>query len=116
MSCIPPYTPLLYRKNGVCRGILIFLNFAPKHRLWVLASCGYLLELPRRGSSNSNVFSQSNVLINKKNIKKKNSIENFHFYRSRKICILHGHIFIMFLFLRECLQHLLIVVYNKLSA
>ena len=31
-----PYTPLLYSKTGVCRGIHIFLIFAPKHRLWVL--------------------------------------------------------------------------------
>ena len=33
---LPPYTPLLYSKTGVCRGIPICLNFAPKHRLWVL--------------------------------------------------------------------------------
>ena len=33
---IPPYTPLLYSKNGVSRGIPIFRIFAPKHRLWVL--------------------------------------------------------------------------------
>ena len=36
VKCIPPHTPLLYSKNGVCRGIPIFLIFAPKHRLWVL--------------------------------------------------------------------------------
>ena len=36
VKCIPPQTPLLYRKTGVCRGIPIFLIFAPKHRLWVL--------------------------------------------------------------------------------
>ena len=36
VKCIPPYTPLLYSKAGVCRGIPIFLIFAPKHRLWVL--------------------------------------------------------------------------------
>ena len=34
--CTPPYTPLLYSKTGVYRGIHIFLIFAPKHRLWVL--------------------------------------------------------------------------------
>ena len=45
MSVKCPYTPLLYRKNGVCRGIPIFLIFAPKHRL------------PRRGGSN--VYPQS---------------------------------------------------------
>ena len=32
---IPPYTPLLNSKVGVCKGIPIFLIFAPKHRLWV---------------------------------------------------------------------------------
>ena len=30
------YTPLLYSKIGVYRGIHFFLIFAPKHRLWVL--------------------------------------------------------------------------------
>ena len=33
---IPPYTPLLYRKTGVYRGIHYFLFFALKHILWVL--------------------------------------------------------------------------------
>ena len=28
-----PYTPLLYSKTGVCRGIPIFLIFDQKHRL-----------------------------------------------------------------------------------
>ena len=36
VECIPPWTPLLYSKTGVCRGIPIFVIFAPKHRLWVL--------------------------------------------------------------------------------
>ena len=36
VKCIPPYTPLLYSENGVCRDFPIFLIFAPKHRLWVL--------------------------------------------------------------------------------
>ena len=36
VKCIPPHTPHLYSKTGVRRGIPIFLNFAPKHRLWVL--------------------------------------------------------------------------------
>ena len=33
---IPPYTPPLYSKNGVYRGIHYFLIFALKHILWVL--------------------------------------------------------------------------------
>ena len=36
VKCLLPQTPLLYTKTGVCRGIPIFLIFAPKHRLWVL--------------------------------------------------------------------------------
>ena len=36
--CIPPYTPLLYSKNGVYRGKHIFLIFTLKHRLCVLVS------------------------------------------------------------------------------
>ena len=32
----PPYTPLLYSKVVVFRGINYFLSFALKHRLWVL--------------------------------------------------------------------------------
>ena len=31
-----PLNPFCYIKTGVCRGIPIFLIFAPKHRLWVL--------------------------------------------------------------------------------
>ena len=38
VKCIPPYTPLLYSKTGIFRGVPIFLSFAPKHRLWVHVS------------------------------------------------------------------------------
>ena len=38
VRCIPSYTPLLYRKTEVCRGIPIFLIFTPK------IDCGYSLE------------------------------------------------------------------------
>ena len=31
VKSIPLYTPLLYSKNGICRGIPIFLIFEPKH-------------------------------------------------------------------------------------
>ena len=59
MKSIPPHTPLLYRKTGECRGIPIFLSFAPKHRLWVHVRTASV----RR----SNVYPQSSK--NKKNIK-----------------------------------------------
>ena len=35
VKCIPHYTPLLYSKVGIYRGIPSFLIFASKHRLWV---------------------------------------------------------------------------------
>ena len=69
VKCIHPYTPLLYRKTGVCRGIPIFLIFDPKHRLWVLVSDAVLT------CTNDVCFEQNKV--------KKISIfsnENFKFY------------------------------------
>ena len=36
VKCIPSLTPLLYRKNGVYRGIHFFFIFDLKRRLWVL--------------------------------------------------------------------------------
>ena len=42
---IPPYTPLLCSKTGVCRGIPTFLIFAPKHRLWVLVRTAFKVDI-----------------------------------------------------------------------
>ena len=47
VKCIPPYTPLLYRKTGVRRGIPNFLFFFIQN-----IHCGYSLEPPRQGGSN----------------------------------------------------------------
>ena len=60
--CIPPQTPLLNRKSGVCRGISIFLVFASIHRLWVLVRTA----LARRFYSVPTIYVLSK---NKKNIK-----------------------------------------------
>ena len=38
VKCIPPHPPLLYSKNGVKRGIPIFLIFYPKRRLCVFVN------------------------------------------------------------------------------
>ena len=43
VKCIPPYTPLVYSRIGVCRGIPIFLIFVLKHRLWVLVRTACIL-------------------------------------------------------------------------
>ena len=51
VKCIPPYTPLLYRKIGVGRDRPIFLFLIQN------IDCGYSLEPPRKGGSN--VYTQS---------------------------------------------------------
>ena len=50
---IPTFTPLLYSKTGVCRGIPIFLIFFFAQNL----DCLHSLEPPRSGGSN--VYPQS---------------------------------------------------------
>ena len=47
VQCIPPWTPLLYSKTGVYRGIPIFLIFAQKHRLWVVVRTATIYVLSR---------------------------------------------------------------------
>ena len=46
----PPYTPILYSKTGVYRGIHFFLIFALKHRLWVLVRTASLRRFVRTAS------------------------------------------------------------------
>ena len=59
---IPQYTPLLYSKTGVHRGIHYFLIFALKHILWVLVRTASIYVLSK----------------NMKMVKK--STENCHFH------------------------------------
>ena len=62
----------------------MFLNYAPKHRLWVLVrttSPIYVLSKIRKISKHSTDFLLLFFL--------------FIFYVLRKICILHGHVFVM---------------------
>ena len=71
VKCIHPYTPLLYSKTGVCRGIPIFLIFAPKPRFWVLVRTAILP-------------TAIHILV-----------KIFNFYNIGKFSILHGRVFIM---------------------
>ena len=65
---IPPYSPHLYSKTGVSRGIPIFRIFAPKHRLWVLVNrlteavltCTTIYVLNKKKKKNINFFSAEN--------------------------------------------------------
>ena len=75
---IPPYTPLLYSKTGVCRGIPIFLIFAPKHRLWVLVKTASIYVLRKYEKS------IKNFLLN-----------IFIFYKFKNLGILLGHVLLM---------------------
>ena len=78
MSCIPPYTPLLYGKTGVCRGKPIVLLLL---KTWIVVPIIYVLSK------------------NKKNVKSF-LLKIFNFYNLRKICILHGIVFVMMIFCR----------------
>ena len=53
---IPPYTPILYSKKGVFRGIAIFLIFDPKHRLWVLIRTASNDTVPTINILNTNII------------------------------------------------------------
>ena len=72
MKSIPPHTPLLFIKTGVCRGIPIFLILLQNK------DCGYSLEPPQRGGSNK--YPQSMF----KQKYKKNLAENFQFLKLKK--------------------------------
>ena len=48
MCFIPAYTPLLYGKTGVYRGIHNFLIFAPKHRLQLELSASNTVKVDYR--------------------------------------------------------------------
>ena len=47
VEIISPYTPLLYSKTGVDRGIHYFFIFALKQRSWVLVRTASVKELPQ---------------------------------------------------------------------
>ena len=73
---IPPYTPLLYSKTGVYRGIHYFLIFALKHILWVLV---------RTASNEAVLTCTHNICFEQKNENStKKSTENWHFYSREK--------------------------------
>ena len=81
---LPPYTPLSYSKTGECRGIPIFLIFAPKHRLLVLVRTAPA----RRFLRVSTIYVLSK---NRKNIKIFLQ-KIFNFYNLK----LHGLVFVMY--------------------
>ena len=51
VKCVPLYTPHLYSKTGVYRGIPILLIFDQKHKLWVLARTKHRLLVLARSAS-----------------------------------------------------------------
>ena len=74
---IPPYTPLLYSKTGVYRGLQYFFIFALKHILWVL-TCTH------------------NICFEQKYEKVKKIQLKIVIFTAVKIrCLLHGRVFVM---------------------
>ena len=86
-------TPLLYSENGVYRCIHFFLF------LFQNIDCGYSLEPPRQEQGKISTFFNRNFQFLITNIfQQKFSI----FYNLGKICILHGHVFVI---MKMDLQH-----------
>ena len=83
---IPPYTPLLYNKTGVYRGIHFFLF------LLLNIYCGYSLE-----RLNEAVLTCThNICFEQKYENcQNNSTENCHFKALKNRCMLHGRVFVM---------------------
>ena len=86
MCFIPFYTPLLYSKNRVYRGIHAFLIFALKHILWVLV----------RGGSNEAVLTCThNIYFGQKyESSQKFQLKMVIFTAVKNRCILHGRVFV----------------------
>ena len=54
--CIPPYTPLLYSKTGVYKGMHFSFFFALKYRLWVLVRTASLRHILSKTMKNITIF------------------------------------------------------------
>ena len=81
-----PLEPHFYiEKTGVCRGLPIFLIFAPKHRLWVLVSLGEAVLT----CTYNLCFGQI-----KKNIKNF-QLKIFNVLKLKNLCLLHGQVFVI---------------------
>ena len=84
-----PLEPHFYIEKLGFVGVYLFFLFLLQN-----IDCGYSLEPPRRGGSN--VYPQSMFWSkNKKNIQKF-LLKLFIFYNLKNLCILHGHVFVMF--------------------
>ena len=70
-----PYTPLLYSKTGVYRGIHIFLIFALKHRLLVLVRTMFCAKIRK----NITIFHLKIII----------------FTAVKNCCILHGRVYVI---------------------
>ena len=82
-----PLKPHFYIVKLGYAGVYLFFLFLLQN-----IDCGYSLEPPRRGGSN--VYPQSVLSKNKKNVKK-NSNEIVDFHNQKIFCIVHGRVFVM---------------------
>ena len=89
MKSIPALTPLLYSETGVFMGTSIFLIFESKQRLWVLVRTAS----PRGSKCTHTLCFEQN---RKGKITKKILMKILIFYNFKNLCILHGHVFVMY--------------------
>ena len=75
--------------------------------------CGYSLEPPRRGGSN--VYPLSMFRAKKKKNMKNFLLKIFNFYNLKNLCILHGHVFEMFLAIRIVQYNLYFMLFLVMS-
>ena len=87
------YTPLLFSKTGVYRGIHYFLIFALKYILWVLVRAVLRLNEAVLTCTHNICFQQKY----EKSKKKKNQLKIVIFTAVKNRCILHGRVFVMWL-------------------
>ena len=83
---IPLYTPLLYSKTGVYRGLHYFLMFALKHILWVLVRTAAIY-----------VFSKNMKIV------KTFQLKIIIFTAVKNRCILHGRVLVMHFLIPSCI-------------
>ena len=75
---IPPYTPLLYSKSGVYRGIHYFLIFALKHTSEAVLTCTHNICFEQKYENS-----------------KTNQLKTVIFTAVKNPCMLHGRVFVM---------------------
>ena len=84
---IPPYSPLLYSKTGVYKGITLFSYFCSKT---------YIVGTRENRLNEAVRTCTHNILSKNMKIVKKVPLKIVLFTAVKRRCILHGHVFVMY--------------------